>query len=314
MRKISTFLALSALLLPVMLFGACAPEGQGGTETESGDPAFVYEGGGVFADGVNYHIVLTGNNDTDKTFVLKVKEMPMLELGGNYVYVENKGYKFYFNDTDKSFAYARYDAGTKEFTLKYNLNLGGGQGRSKVVLNCKDEAFAASYDGEGLPPLPPTFSGHGWNGTNRHDCVLYCYEDGTCVSITDKAGVPNRSGTYTYDAATNVYSFEFEDESSHYPANYLTQCPDGHTAYRLDYCVFRGDDPSTGNYRSTLCSVDEGGFPDFTKSAFWVDESGERHTFEFKTTYDEATKTYTLYYEAYSKGLQCRVVTYTVDD
>lgn len=308
---LSVILAFLIVCMSLSMLIGCSGKTEN-TGNTNGEYEFVFEGGGVFTDGVNYHVNIVGNKDADKTFTLSVEEFPMLVMTGNWVFVEHKGYKLYFDDTEGSFAYARYNADTKEFTVKYNLNLGGGQGRTKVVLTCKDEAFSSEYDGEGLPPLPPTFSGHGWNGTNRHDCILYCYEDGTCVSVTDKAGVPDRKGTYTYDAETNVYSFEFEDESSHYPANYIQTDADGNTFYRLDYCVFRGDDPSKGNFRASIPTTD--GFPQFTTGAWYFNEAGEKVEYEFKTTYDEATKTYTLYYEAYSKGLQHRVVTYTVED
>lgn len=310
-KLLSVILAFLIICMSLSMLVGCGGKTKTPEQT-GGDYEFVFEGGGVFTDGVNYHVNITGNKDADKTFTLSVKEFPMLVMSGKWVFVEHKGYKLYFDDNEGSFAYSRYNADTKEFTVKYNLNLGGGQGRAKVVLTYKDEAFSSEYDGEGLPPLPPTFTGHGWNGTNRHDCILYCYEDGTCVSVTDKAGVPNRNGTYTYDPVTNVYSFEFEDESSHYPANYISTDKNGNTTYRMEYCVLRGDDPSKGNYRADLPTSE--GYPQFTTSAWYYDEAGQKVEYEFKTTYDEATKTYTLYYEAYSKALQHRVVTYTVDD
>lgn len=311
-RRFFSALLLAAMLLSMLAGCTQSSAGNAGSSGNNENYKFVYEGDGLFLDSVNYHINIKGNNDEEKSFVLSVDEMPTAKLTGHWDYVDGKGYKFYFDDTENSFAYARYNAETKEFTLKYKLNLGGGQGRAKVVLTCKDEAFADVYDGEGLPPLPPTFSGHGWNGTNRHDCILYCYEDGTCVSVTDKAGTPNRYGTYTYDADANVYSFEFENEEANYAANYLGSDKDGNPVYRFDYCVFAGDDPSKGNFRANLPASE--GFPDFTTSAWYFDESGNQIPFEFKTTFDEATQTYTLYYEAYSKGLQLRVVTYTIDD
>ena len=310
MRKsLGVLLAILMLCMPLALVAGCDGKGED-KPGPTGDYEFVFEGGGVFDDGVNYHVTVYGNKD--ESLSLHVAEMPTLSMSGHWVFVENKGYKLYFNDAQESFAYARYDTATEEFTVKYSLNLGGGQGNAKVTLTCKDEAFAAEYDGIGLPPLPPTFTGHGWNGTNRHDCILYCYEDGTCKSVTNKAGVPDRMGTYTYDEETNVYSFEFEDEKDHYPANYIGTAADGSTYYRLDYCVFRGDDPSKGNFRGQIPTSE--GFPQFTTSAYWIDENGEKVWYDFKTTYDEETKTYTLYYEAYSKGLQNRVVTYTVDE
>lgn len=310
-KLLSVVLAFLIVCMSLSMLMGCANKSEG-DPVNTGDYEFVFEGGGVFADSVNYHVSITGNKDADQTFVLRVEEMPMLEMTGNWVLVEHKGYKLYFDDSEGSFAYSRYDASTKDFTVKYNLNLGGGQGRAKVVLTYKDEAFSSEYDGEGLPPLPPTFSGHGWLGSNRHDCVLYCYEDGTCVSVTDKAGVPDRKGTYTYDAETNVYSFTFEDESSHYPANYIKTDEEGNTYYDMVYTALVTDDPSKGIYSTWLPTAD--GFPQFTTGAWYLNEQGEKVEYEFKTTYDEATKTYTLYYEAYSKGLLHRVVTYTVED
>ena len=305
--KTSKALKMGLVFISSFLVASC------GTNDKPNSPnyEFYFEGGGVFSDNVDYHVTLVGNKDKDKTLLLKVKEMPALELTGHWVLVENKGYKVYFDDSDNSFAYSRYDVNTKTFTIKYKLNLGGGQGRNKITLNYKDENFANYYDGEGLPPLPPTFTGYGWNGTNRHDCILSCFEDGTCVSITDKSGVPNRLGTYKYDTATNTYSFEFENEESHYPANYITNI-DGVQYYRYDWTVLGGNDPTIASHRENLPLSE--GFPQFTNKAFYYNENNEKVWFDFKTTYDETTKTYDLYYEAYSKGLQVRHVTYTVDD
>lgn len=316
MRKLlGVLLAILMLCMPLSLLAACAPDNPD-TPKPSVDYEFVFEGGGLFSDGVTYHVSIYGNKDANQSFTLHVDEMPILTLTGNWVLEQGKGYKLYFNDTNKSFAYSRFNEDTKEFTLKYNLNLGGGQGMSKVVLTCKDEAFAEEYDGVGLPPLPPTFSGHGWNKTNKYDCVLYCYEDGTCLSVTNRTGVPNRSGTYTYDAEKNQYSFEFEDERDNYLPDYFEKDELGRDVPRYDYCVFMGDDPTLGpdklGYRRNLPYED--GFPRFNTGAYYYTDDGEKHEYDFVTTYDEETKTYTLYYEAFAKVLMHRVVTYTVDD
>lgn len=313
--RVLSFVLMAAMLLPAFVaLAACAEPGP--STTDNGDYEFVFEGGGEFSDGVTYHVNIKGNKDADKSFALSVDEMPILKLTGNWVLEEGKGYKLYFNDANKSFAYSRYDATTKEFTLKYNLNLGGGQGMSKVVLSCKDEEFAETYDGVGLPPLPPTFSGHGWNKTNRYDCVLYCYEDGTCLSVTNRTGVPNRSGTYTYDAAKNQYSFDFEDEQKLYGPDYYEKDNLGRDVPRYDYCVFMGDDPTLGpnklGYRRNLPFED--GFPKFNTGAYYYTDDGEKHEYDFVTTYDEETNTFTLYYEAFAKVLMHRIVTYTPDD
>ena len=313
MRTKKSFSLLCAVVLSfsvMPVFAACG--GDSGSDNND-QYEFVFDGSGVFNDGVDYHVRIVGNKDDERSLQLSVKEMPALKMTGKWVLVENKGYKLYFDDSSGTFAYARYDDKTQEFTIKYSLNLGGGQGNGKVILTCKDESFAKEYDGIGLPPLPPTFKGWGWNGTNRLDCVLYCYEDGTCVSVTDRAGVPDWYGTYIYDAEKNQYSFTFNDERDIYPPNYTTTLPDGSVGYRLDYCVFRGDNPSKGNYRATL-PAENGLPPAFNTGCYWFDENGERHDYDFVTTYDDETRTYTLYYEAYSKGFQNRCVTYTVED
>lgn len=302
---LASFFAVTALFS----VAACA------SEKSEDNSEFVFKGSGKFGDGNDYHITLVGNKDDEKSFLLTVDEIPMLELGGTWVMVENKGYKLYLDDTDGTYVYTRYNPATKEFSAKFNLNLSGGLGRSKVALTYRDEEFAKEYDGKGLPMHPPTFTGYGWAGLwskTKYDCSLICREDGTCVSITDKTGVPNRNGVYTYDEETNVFSFEFEDEV--YQSNYLNS--NAYTGFDLAYIHCYGsamnDDGVTGwvEYYDATKEM-----PKFNTCTWHYDkETGEKVVIDFKTTYDEATKTYSLIYEAFAKGFVDRLVTYTVED
>ena len=102
-------------------------------------------------------------------------------------------------------------------TFKYAVNLGEGLGTYRVNFKGHNEAFASEYDGVGLGPEPPTFTGIGWGfaaGTTQIDSKLICREDGTCSLVSDSVvPVDTRNGTYTYDAASNTYHFVFEEQA-----------------------------------------------------------------------------------------------------
>lgn len=311
-RFISIAVALFAFIVFVLAFAACTKQQQ----TTDGDYEFVFTGSGVFSDGNEYNVTITGNKDKDKTFDLRVEEMPALELDGTWVYVENKGYKLYFNDSGGSFVYSKYDTQSKEFSFKYSLNLGGGLGQTKVTMTCLDEKFSSVYDGVGLPPIPPTFTGYGWGGAkgvNKYTCTLICNEDGTCVSITDTAGIDPRYGTWEYNEETNVYSFEFEEEV--YPSNYIRPRPeDNKQSYLHGYGVLKDLEEGHTEYVQYMPVEDFDEQPQFTTSTWYYDENGNKVETPFETTYDEETKTYTLIYEAMAKRFLDRIVTYTLED
>lgn len=301
-------LLLSALLLLVALpfFAACDNET---IEPNTGEYEFVFEGSGTFSDGVDYHITIRGNHD--QTFLLTIKELPLLEMDGTWVLVENKGYKFYLNDYDGTYVYTTYDTTSKVFTAKVPVNLSEGLGRKTVTMTYQDAAFAAVYDGVGLPPHPPTFTGFGYGGSNGnsvYNCQIICREDGTCVSVTDKSGTADREGTYTYDAETDTYYFEFADEE--YDVSYIKSTDEG-MAYYHTFGSAAGGTPSKATTETLLQSD---GFPRFNTSTWYYDADGNKVETEFKTTYDAETKTYTLIYEAFCHGFCDRLVTYTLED
>ncbi|MBO4990016.1 MAG: hypothetical protein J6D37_06755 [Clostridia bacterium] len=215
----TTAIVLSLFLCSGAMLNLCACNGEATKEPES-PYEFVFTGSTVIAD-QTYHLTVYGNKDEDKTFDLRVAEMPVAELNGTWVYVEGKGYKLYFDDTNSTFVYTKYDTATNEFSFKYTLNIGDTNGGSgKAVFTYKDEAFAKKYDGEGLGAVPPTFTGYSsYIGAMfaLHEpvkCILTCYEDGTCTSISTnevKFASP-RNGTWSYDSAKNSYHFTFEAE------------------------------------------------------------------------------------------------------
>lgn len=306
--------AVLAFVFVCLSCAACVPTSVPGP---SDSYEFVFNGTGVFADGNEYDIVIHGNDDAGKTFRLGVDQIPALELDGTWVFVEGKGYKLYFNDTSETYVYTRYDPQTKEFSFQYTLNLSGGLGEAKVKMTAKDEAFAAEYDGKGLPAHPPTFTGVGWgggSGTMAVASTLVCNEDGTCISIASETGAPNRTGTWTYDEARNVYSFVFDDET--YPTNYLKPHPEsGKSSWRHSYGAIFSSEAGNSKYIDYIVVEDFETQPQFTDATWHYDENGEKVYIPFETTYDEATKTYTLIYEALAKNMFLdRIVTYTVDE
>lgn len=306
-------LVIAFVLAAVALFGFTACDGAQGGGTEPASQAeFVFEGQATFSNGVDYSIVITGYKDN--SFLLTVKEMPILEMDGTWTMVEGKGYKLYLNDAGGTYVYTSYDTAAKAFTAKVPVNLGGGFGSTTVTMTCADEAFASLYDGEGLPPHPPTFTGHGLGGTKGNSeylCSLICFEDGTCVAVTDKTGIPNRNGVYTYDSETNTYSFEFEDETEAYDRAFIYENDEGVECYYHTFGCAVGDVGSTATTEKLPVSD---GIPHYNTSTWYYDADGNKVETQFKTTYDEATKTYTLIYEAYCRGFVDRLVTYTVED
>lgn len=308
----SVVVAFCLLFAASVCLTACnGDNGGGGGNSE--DKEFVFEGAATFSNGVDYSIVITGYADEEQSFLLTVKEMPILEMGGTWVMVEGKGYKLYLNDAGGTYVYTSYNVATQSFTAKVPVNLGGGFGNATVVMTCKDGGFAAQYDGIGLPPHPPTFTGHGLGGTkgnSSYDCSVICREDGTCVAVTDKTGIPDREGTYTYDAETNVYSFEFADETEAYERAFIYTKNDVENYYHTFGCAV-GD---VGSIATTEYLPVSEGIPHYNTSTWYYDGDGNKVETEFKTTYDEATKTYTLIYEAYCRGFVDRLVTYTVED
>lgn len=311
----SILTALLAAVLACTAFTACVPA-EPDLPPEDGYE-FVFSGTGVFADGNEYSVYIYGNDDAGKTFRLGVEEIPALELDGTWVYVEGKGYKLYFNDASETYVYTKYDVAAQQFSFKYTLNLSGGLGEAKVELFAKDEAFASVYDGKGLPAHPPTFTGVGWGGgggTMAVASTLVCNEDGTCISIASETGAPNRTGKWTYEEARNVYSFVFDDET--YPSNYIKSHPDsGKLSWRHSYGAVFSSEAGSSDYIDYIVMEDFEEQPQFIDSTWYYGDDGEKVVIPFETTFDEATQTYTLIYEALAKNMfLTRIVTYTVDE
>lgn len=288
-RKLMSALLTAALILSLLALSACNGGGQADDPSAEPDPTetvspyeFEFTGSTVIAD-QTYNVTIYGSKD--ETFSLRIAEMPVAELVGTWTFVENKGYKLYFDDTNASFVYTKYDPDTKQFSFNYTLDLGdtnGGAG--KVAFTAVDEAFASEYDGEGLGALPPTFTGYTtWMGAMAAlgepvKCTLTCFEDGTCTSISSnevKFASP-RNGTWSYDEATNTYTFEMEPELF-----------EGATIWHFTQPICTPLEDAAANW--TL----------FEGECYWSqDEIAEPYTNNtFTTEYDEATGTYYLILE-----------------
>lgn len=265
-RKLVVFIITVIMTLAaVAVITACSPAEQ---PPDDETYAFKFVGSGKFNDDTTYNITITGSEDDD-SFELLIKELPMFQLDGTYVYVEGKGYKLYFEDAGSQFVYTAYDTESKIFSFTYDLNLGEALGTRSVPFTWTDSSFASAYDGEGLGPVPPTFTGGGWGGYIGQfeitPATIRCYEDGsaifTAVAVT---AVDPKYGTWEYDRATNTYHLNFPPQS--YANSSQTEVRDGVTYYHIVY----------------------------GESDHRYDVTGDKTATDFYTTYDDSTDTYSL--------------------
>lgn len=218
-KKLTVLLMAAVMAMSVAaVFVGCAPE------EETGDgpgPAQTYEfdfvGTGNYNDGNDYTIHIRGSEEED-TFALTIDELTIFQLDGTYTYVDQKGYKLYFEDVGSQFAYTAYDTETEEFSFRYNLDLGEALGSRRIEFTYSDPDFADVYDGEGLGPTPPTFEGSGWGGYLGQfeiaPATIRCYEDGSAqFTATAVTAVDPKTGTWDYDADTNTYHLYFPPQS-----------------------------------------------------------------------------------------------------
>lgn len=252
------------LLSAVFTLAACGPDEPSPDENY----AFRFVGRHEFNDGNTYNITITGSEEDD-TFSLLIQELPMFELDGTYVYVTDKGYKLYFEDAGSQFVYTDYDSEDGVFSFTYDLDLGEALGMRSVDFTYGDVEFATVYDGEGLGPVPPTFTGGGWGGYIAQfeitPATIRCYEDGSAIfTATAVTAVDPKYGTWEYDRETNRYHLTFPPQS--YTNSSQIEVRDGVTYYHIVY--------GEGDHR--------------------YDITGDQTATDFYTTYDEATDTYSL--------------------
>lgn len=274
MKKVRNFLAMFLVLASLTMLASCnsttgQPGGTPGTgDSEKDGQAFSFTGKEQFDDGVEYTFSIDAKDE--ENFALTIAELPAFELDGTYTYVENKGYKLYFDDVDSQFVYTAYDPDTADFSFKYKLDLGEALGARRVTFTDHNEAFKDSYDGEGLGLTPPTFEGGGWGGYLGQfeitPAKLTCYEDGTAtftaVAVT---AVDPKTGTWDYDEATNTYHFNFPPQTFANSAQ-LEEQADG----RIGYKTIHGES-----------DIRFDSYSDATETNFY-------------TTFNEATQTYEL--------------------
>lgn len=259
-------------------------------EKDDNDYEFVFKGTTEIA-GKTYNITLYGNKDEEKSVLLKIAELSTAEISGSYIFVENKGYKIYFDDANESFVYTKYNPQTKQFSFNYTLTIGSNGANGKVAFTYTDEQFASEYDGEGLGNVPPTFTGYTtYVGAmfalgEPVQCLLTCYEDGTCVSIStnEVKFATARNGTWLYDNDSNVYTFNFEDEP--FSANTETGSPYWKFTKTVGECSM---EDAAENWTTR-----EG-----TGICYWDNTTTtETPGNTFSTVYDEKTNTYYLLFE-----------------
>lgn len=177
---------------------------------------FVFEGTVETNTGRTFTLEMTGNKDEEQTLSLTVKEMPALNLSGNWTFTENKGYKVFLDDALGTFAYSRYNPETKQFTVMFDYDMGN-FGQPRAVLTYTDEEFAAEYDGVGLGRRPPSFALEGYSSGKHYSYgTLSCADDGSAYASLTNTGAGwyfNRSGTWTYNEATDEYDIVFTDKT-----------------------------------------------------------------------------------------------------
>ncbi len=185
-------------------------------QNDTGDYQFAFSGTVETVTGRTFTLDLNGNKDEEKTLTLAVEEMPALSIGGNWEYVENKGYKIFLNDANGTFAYTRYHTDSKTFTVMFDYDMGN-FGQPKVNLTYKDEDFATKYDGIGLGKKPPSFSLTGYTTFNHYGYgSLLFKEDGSVAANLTNTGAGwyfNRSGKWEFNEETQEYDYWFTDQT-----------------------------------------------------------------------------------------------------
>lgn len=272
-KSLSRCLLLVLIAAQCLLLTACG--GPSGSTVKKPDmdenTEFIFTGSSdQFTGGRTFNITVTGAKDG--TIDVVFAEMPMASMGGTWTFVEGKGYKITFSDGSDTLCYTAYDPETLYYSFVYAPSLGEGYGSAPVTFTMADPDFAKNYDGEGLGLTPPVFDGVGYftpGGTYEVLTRLVCREDGSCV-LTDNGGFgPTREGTWTFDEAANVYSFDFPPQTAWTDAEQYRE----NRGYR-DVEMFDLHDDQGG-----AVEIDEYGLPVYD---------------HFETTYDEATNTYTL--------------------
>lgn len=269
--------------------GACGKTTRKETDDVNPDYEFVFRGSALYGDGKMYNVSITGNKGQN-TFDVTVEGVPALELGGTYTYVENAGYKLYFEDSYSSQAFSRYDKESKTFALNYILSLGESTGSRMISFSYKNIAFADVYDGVGVKESAPLFTGICYTGKDSQvtlDSRVVCYENGSCKVFTDFDGCPVRDGTWNYIADEDKYHFVLEDEDENVFGGYL--------GYDVAYTYWDG--------RVENWNIGDKG-----------DENGRIDYTEFDAVYNRYTDTYSMIVEAACWGYTERLVTYSPDN
>lgn len=179
-------------------------------QEEKKNARFVFTGEGKADTGRALHYSVIGKQDN--TILVAIDELPRLSMDGTWTFVENKGYKLYFNDGNGTFAYTKYNAETKAFTFR-SMMATGNYGSPEVSFSYVDADFA--YDGIGLGNKPPLFNIEGYNGGTSHQTgIVTCNEDGT-FKVGSSGGLwwvyDRTEGKWVYNETEDQYELTFND-------------------------------------------------------------------------------------------------------
>lgn len=207
-QKIAAGILSAALVLGLGVgIAGCGP-----TETPEPDPGggedlsqyeFVFSGEGDFSQngGQERHLNIEVYGNEDESVVLRVEQLPQIQIYGTWVLVENKGYKIYFEDAASTYVYCAYDESAGTHSFHYSCDFGT-VGTTEVTFTYSDPDF--EYDGVGLGAHPPIVAGQG----RSSGTTLTCNEDGTVV-------VGSRTGTWEYLEETDQYHFTFDVDNGY---------------------------------------------------------------------------------------------------
>lgn len=203
MKKIKTKLLTLGIIVVLAVAGLA-------TLAACGNSGVTFTGGGEI-NGVDYNVSLKCKKDEE--FSLTIKEIPELEITGKYEYDESKGYRFTFADQNDTIKVPKYDEATSTFTFTYTLILGDKYGTGNVTLSHVDKSF--KFGGEAFfePVVFYAFDPDVGNfGMTSCEAYMYLYEDGTLnvMASCPLTAAYAASGTWTFDAAANKYTFEYD--------------------------------------------------------------------------------------------------------
>lgn len=209
-------LAIASILLASLTLGAGLTScNTNGGDDEDGTQTVIctMDGAGTINE-VDYNFEIRILEE-DQEFYIKTLNTEIEEIWGEWTYTTGKGYILTFDDAYWTEKKVKYDEETNEFYLTYEVNLGSAYGKTKVKFKGDAGSFKDEYDHEGWGFEPFEFGVTGADvfGMTTIDITLTCYEDLTFKTVAScpLIAVPQRTGTYVFDANEPSYTFTFSD-------------------------------------------------------------------------------------------------------